>query len=983
MIKNNNALVIGAGIAGIKASLELAEMGHKVYLIERNSNIGGKLISLNKQYPTDNCTLCQMLPTFGCDEKEICLRKDLEHENIEIITNAEIEKLKGKAGDFNVLIKKIIGFIDTKKCINCGYCQEVCPVEVETEYGIRKAVFVNYPLAVPNNYIIDEINCTKCSKCVEICPTNAIEFSKKVKDMKINVGAIIVAVGFEEFSPLQLEQYNYLNSPNILTNMDFEKLYSGFGKLKKELLRPSDNKKIEKIAILQCIGSRDKKRNYCSSACCMIALKEAILVKESSPDIDVTIFYMDLRVYGKSYQNYLEKAKNLGIKFINFRVPKIVITKNENLLINYVENGKVKQGNFDLVVLSNGFTAPENNRKLAKILGIELNEHGYFKTSEISGFETKKKGIFVCGTANEPKDITDTIIESIATAMNASFLLVSKIEKNIEKEKEIIDEEPKIGIFICEYGNLIGGRVDLKNLIDYLKYLSNVSFVERIEFSGLAIGKIKNKIDKNNANRIIFASFSPYLFENKLREIKNKIGVLPNLIQLVNFYSFKDWDKDKNTEFAKKQIEIANEKLKIEEELKISKDKAIKRALIIGGGISGMNSALAIANKGFEVDLIEKSDELGGNLKSIFYTIEGLDTQKYLKEIIGKLKKNKLINIYKNTVIEEISGYAGNFETKIKKEGIVKTLKNGAIIIATGGKENKTNEYFYGRDSRIITQTELEKKIVEDKVKAKKIVMIQCVGSREGNNSYCSRICCSTALKNAIKLKEKNKDFEIYILNRDIMSYGFLDEYYKKACEIGINFIRYNLEEKPKVKIKKYIEVEVYDCVLEEKLNIDADLLILSTGIVPNDNLKLAEKLGLQIDDFGFLKVANEKFKPVDFLKHGIFVCGLAHSPRNLKESIVQAYATAGRAVTILSKENLKSRREISEVNERWCVGCELCIEACPYSARILDEEKGVAKTIDVLCQGCGVCAMVCPCGVSKLRGAKDKQILAMVEVAV
>ena len=982
MTKKDSALVIGAGIAGIKASLELAEMGHKVFLIERNPNIGGKLTSLDKQYPTDDCTLCQMLPTFGSEKlTECCLRRDLQHENIEIITNAEIENFKGKAGNFSLQIKKEIGIIDCEKCNDCGECEEICPVIVEFDGGVRKAIYVKSPLSAPNSYIIDEINCTKCGKCEEICPTKAIDFSKKEKTQKIDldVGGIIVALGFEEFNPKTLRQYNYEYSQDIVTNMEFEKLFSGFGINKKEFFRPSDNKKIKKLAILQCIGSRDTDRNYCSSACCMIALKEAILVKESSPEINVTVFYMDMRAFGKNYHKYYEKAKKLGVKFINFRVPNIDILLNRNLLISYFEKGELKDEDFEMVVLSNGFLAPEKNKEIAQKLGINLNEHGFFQTSGISQVETNKDGIYVCGTAVEPKDITDTMIEASAAAMKTSHFLnkITEKENKRDNKNKSDDDEQKLEIVLIEPRKDFKNKLKINEIEKFSKSLSGVTSVKILKSTSNLLKYLEPKIGK-----LLIANFELQSLSNKFKSLEKDIKELPIIVNPINIPIINDLDKDKNTLIAKKQIEFGVEKLKTDD-FQVTKDNLTKRALIIGGGITGLSSALAIAGKGYEVDLIEKSDKLGGNLITTFYTIDGLDTQKFLKETILKVEKENLIKVYKNSNIEDISGYAGNFETIIKTDDEIRTLKNGTIIIATGGKENNTNEYSFGKDKRIITQKELEKNINKNKIKAKNIVMIQCVGSREGENSYCSRICCTTALKNAMKLKENNKDSKIFILNRDIMCYGFLEEFYKKAGEMGISFIRYDLEDKPKVTIKKKIEVDVNDSILGENLNIEADLLVLSTGIVPNENLKLAEKIGLQLDDFGFFKEANAKFRPLDFLKAGIFVCGLAHSPRNLKESISQAYAVAGRAVTILSRENLFSRKEISEVNQRWCVGCELCIVACPFSARVLDVEKGVAKTIDILCQGCGVCAMICPSGVSKLRGAKDKQVFALVDVAV
>jgi heterodisulfide reductase subunit A len=1006
----NSVLVIGAGIGGIKASIDLAESSFDVYLMDESPFIGGTLSQLDRQFPTNDCGMCKILPYFGSEFcSDLCLRMGLNHPNIDIITNAELKDLKGERGKFEAFVKKKARFVDPEKCIACNLCVDVCPIEVENDFtqklSKRKAIYIRYPSAIPCVYAIDIENCNRCGECVKICPTKAVDLSKEDEEVKMNVGAVILALGFEPFDPIEIGALHYSDFQNVVTALEFERLLSGTGpNMDRILLRPSDDHIPKKIAFIQCVGSRDEERNYCSYACCMHSLKEAMMLKELYPEIDVTIFFMDMRVFGKGYHRYYEEAKSMGITFVRSRVADIEKEVNGNLRVNYVdETDEPKHETFDIVVLATGQRPPKKAKELGGILGIELDRFGFCKPTNGTAVETSKPGVFVCGSFSGPKDIPDTITEaSAAAALAGSLLRKGGYEEEKFDKKEFVnegealkvddvgeEENENIGIFICKCDSCLGNSLRIDEILKFAKSLPDVVLVEDVDFLCLELEDLQKKIAKSDVGKVIFGACAPYPFEIKFKKVLASAGINPSLLEIVNLREGCAWvhdDKQRATEKAKSLIAMANQKLRIQEPLQIGSKPVVPKALVIGGGISGMTTALNIAKNGYAVDVVENTSDLGGNARQLYYTMEGLDVQKLLKDMVEEVEKNDVITVYKNSEVLKVSGRAGDFLAEIKNSSDQEIIQYGAVVIATGANELVPHDYLYEEHEAVITQRELEKRLNEGKLDSKTLVMIQCIGLRDDEKHYCGRICCSQAIKNALKVKEVDPDAEVYVLYRDIMTYGFAEKYYIKAKEKGVNFIRYELEDKPKVNVKnEKLEVKVKDFVLDEDMLINPDLVILSLGPSPENNKILMEafETELQLDEDGFFSEANVKFRPVDFLSDGIFVCGLAHSPRTLIESISQAMAVAGRALTILSKNEILARRLVSEVNERWCVGCEACIIACPYDARIMNNDKKVVKVEDALCQGCGVCAVVCPSGAAKLKGFKEKQMMAMIDEAV
>ncbi len=996
-------LVIGAGVGGIRASLDLAESGFKVYLSDRSPGIGGVLSQVESWFPDNQCELCKLLPVFNRDEcSQFCLRRDLAHPDIEIMTNTIVEKVTGEAGNFEITLNMKSRLVKEDRCTACGLCAEVCPVEIKDEFdeGLikRKAIYIKNPQAIPNIYTIDREHCTRCGKCVEICPTNAIDLDLPDTPQQLNVGAIIVSTGSGEFNAITMGQYGYGRYSNVLTNIQLERLLNSIGPTKGQLLRPSDSKSPQKIAILQCVGSRDMDRNYCSEVCCMYALKEAIFIKEKNPEAEVTIFYMDIRAFGKGYYRYYLKARDLGVNFTRCRVSRIRENpQSKNLfLLASTEDGNNISGEFDLVVLSVGQCPSPYTAELSQALGINTNKWGFIETQDFCQVKTAREGIYVCGSAAAPADISETVIQASAAACEASILLSpvrnQLVDKKIgSKESAPDDDDTRIAIFICRCGEEIASVVDIEQVAASARSLPDVVYVEDIPYLCLpeTLDKIKQTIAKSGANRVIFAACAPYHYQRLFNGVMQEIGFDSSLWQLTNLREQIAWVHKDNqllaTEKAQSILAMAVERLRGQEMLTVASASVNHQGLVIGGGISGLVATLCLAEQGFDIHLVEKSADLGGHARDMHYSLGNEDPQVFLSSILEKVEGNPRIHVHLESEIVGMSGHAGNFQTRVRTGEEVISIEHGALIIATGAEDCQPIEYLHGQDNRIITQKELHKRLAEDTLeKPSMVVMIQCVGSRDSDRPYCSRACCSEAIANALKIKEQSPKTDVFILNRDIMTYGFKEEYYTKAREAGVLFIRYELDDKPEVSVEdKAILVQVNDPALPGRLEIEADLLVLSTGIIPGENKKLAELLSLELTEDGFFKEIDTKFRPVDSVIDGVFVCGLANAPRCLDEEVTQAEAAAQRAINVLSKERLESGRIVSEVNVRKCSGCGLCVTVCPYKARWLDEEEKVAVVEEALCQGCGTCVALCPNGAAKLRGLKEKQVFSMIEAAL
>ncbi len=954
---------------------------------------------LDRTFPTNSCGLCFMSP----DLPAYCPFIECErHPNIEISAYAEVGSLEGEAGDFRVSILKKARYVDPERCTGCGDCALVCPVEVPRELGEglekRKAIFRPYPQAVPSAYLIDKEVCTECGECLKVCRAGAIDLGMEDGHLQLGVGAVILTPGFQPF-PAELKgEFGYGRYPDVITGFQFERMLSLTSPSHGLPQRPSDGQPPKRIAFIQCVGSRDYSRGYCSSVCCMYATKQAILARERTSESEITLFYMDLRTFGKGYDRYLEQAKKrYGIDYQRSMVSAVKQEpRSKKLLISYVgEDGRPREEEFDLVVLSTGFVPPPGAKELAQRVGIALNEYGFCQTAEFTPTETSRPGIFVAGAFAEPKDIAETVAEAASAAANAASLLgreAIEVEPPEEypPEREVVDEEPRVGLFLCRCGEEMAQAVDLGQLREFAQGLKEVALVQEVGYACRPEGlqEIKEAITGEGLNRVVVAGCTHRLYEASLQGALREAGLNPYLLERANLREECAWahrnQPREATAKAKSLLEMAVAKARSLRPLKRATHQVTPGVLVLGGGLAGMTAALGLAEQGFQVYLVEKEKGLGGNLRHLYYTLGGSDPQALLRSLVEKVESHPRIEVLKETEIISCQGSIGHFHSTLLTGDEESIVDHGAIIVATGGQEAKPIEYLYGQDRRVVTQRELEARLArnESLEELTTVVMIQCVGSREEGRPYCSQVCCSQAIKNALRIKEMRPEAKLFVFYRDMMTYGFREEYYRRARETGVIFIPY--EKKPRVRSEDdRLRVWAEDPLLKQELRLEADLLVLSPGIAPAENGRLAQILGITLDDDGFFQEANPKVAPMDSGVAGIFLCGLAQGPKPISACISQANGVALKAASLLAKERLIVKSTVPTVNERLCSGCGLCVSLCPYEARRLNEETRVAEVIELLCQGCGLCAMACPNGATQQNLYEMRQVMAVMDAAL
>jgi len=986
-------MVVGAGIAGIQASLDLAESGYYVYLVEQSPAIGGTMPMLDKTFPTNDCSMCILSPKLV-----ECGR----HLNIEVLTCAEVAKVEGELGNFQVTITKHPRYVDVDKCKGCGECAGECPSDAPDEFNQnlsnRQAIYKPYAQAFPNAYCIDKENCIECGSCEEACQADAINYDMEEETVQVNVGSIILCPGFEKYDPIQLQYYGYGKFPNVLTSLEFERILSASGPYQGHLVRPYDRKEPKKIAWIQCVGSRNvrEEKGYCSSVCCMYAIKEAVIAKEHSKDeLETTIFFMDMRTYGKGFEKYYDRARNeQGVKFVRSRIFAIseVDDDSKNLVIRYAdEAGNIYNEEFDLVVLSVGLKPSESVIELGKRLGLEINEFGFAEPEPLTGVNSSKPGIYVAGAFGGPKDIPETVMQASAAA-GASAGLLGDVrgtmikEREFPPERDVSGEEPRIGVFVCHCGVNIGSVVDVPAVVEMAKSLPNVVYSGEFLYvcSQDSQAAIREAIEEHNLNRVVVASCSPRTHKPLFQETLREAGLNRYLFEMANIRDQCSWvhmhEPEKATEKAKDLVKMVVAKAALLEPLKQVSVGVTPKALVIGGGVSGMTNALSLADQGYNVHIVEKSDQLGGIALRIKQGFRGEDVQAFVSDLIEKVKSNDKIQVTTGAEVTDVSGYVGNFKTTLSNG---EKFEHGVTVIAIGGKEYKPTEYLYNEHDAVFTQLELEEALAanDSKIKeAKNIVLIQCVGSREPERPYCSRICCNKSIKLALKLKEVNPDANVFILYRDIRTYGFNEENYRKARQKGVIFVRYNADDKPKVEAAgNGLKVTITDHVLGEPIVIDTDVLGLAAAILPpEDNAKMNQLFKVPLNEDGFFLEAHMKLRPVDTAADGIFIAGLAHGPKSLEENVAQAKAAAGRAITILSKDAIESGGVVAVVQPDKCAACLTCVRLCPFNAPRINNYA--AEIEAVLCQGCGTCAGECPNKAITLQCYKDIMLMSMVD---
>jgi heterodisulfide reductase subunit A len=994
-------LVVGGGIGGIQCALDLAETGYFVYLIEKGFTLGGTMALLDKTFPTNDCSTCMFSPK---------LVHIAGHPNIEILTNSRLLDVEGAPGNFSVRIEKRPRYINLSKCIACGQCAEKCPKKVldpfNGELSVRKAAFLTFPQAVPLKYALDADNCLyltrkRCGLCKKICPTDAVEFDQQPETITLTTGAIVLSTGFELALTAREGEYGYGRYSNVVTSLQYERMLSATGPSGGHLQRPSDGRPPSRVAWIQCVLSRDAARNrpFCSSVCCMHAAKQAVLTRSHLPDAEAVIYFMDIRAHGKGFDDYIDRARyQHGVIYRRSMISQVYLNPiNENLIIetfDHHQNRKIEE-EFDLVVLSSGFKPNDDWQNLSRRLGLSLNSFGFLESAADEPVATSKAGIFTCGGIETPKDIPETVVQAGAAAAEVSMLLAegrhtAVVEPTVVPERPL-DAKPKIGIFVCHCGSNIAGVVDIPSLMKRLHLLPGVAHSDDFIFtcSAETQPQLAETIQKHKLNRVVVAACSPKTHEPLFQETLRQAGLNPYLFEMANIRNQCSWVHSDNPQMATQKtyqlIRAALERARHLEPLEDYRYRVTDNALVIGGGIAGMSATLTVADQGFRVNLVEKDDRLGGFAHQLTETLEGESPLAIIRRLENRIQRHPLVTLNLKSRLIDHHGQVGTFTGTLATPEGHQEIAYGTAIVATGGKAYKPDEYLYGTDERVLTQVELARRIRTEPAWARqlqRVVMIQCVGSRDTDFAFCSRMCCSAAIKNCLALQEANPDVQIVVLYRDLRTFGFKEIYYMKARQKGALFFRYIPEKTPEVSsdANGQLIVDFTDRSSHQDFRVETDLVVLSAGVRPHDGAeKLAHLLKLPRTPEGFFMEAHVKLQPLEFATPGIFLAGLAHSPHFISESIAMAKAAALQAIKVLCMEEMATPATVANVDPEACTACLTCVRCCPFQAPLINID-GIAEIPPAKCRGCGICVAECPARAINLKHTTDGQLSAQID---
>jgi heterodisulfide reductase subunit A len=930
-----------------------------------------------------------------------------------------VDAVDGCAGDFKVTLTTRPRYIVEDKCTGCKTCVQYCPKEYpdrfNQEISDNKAVHVFFSQAIPLVAYIDD-SCLrlkegKCDICSAVCKNGAIDFRQTTERTEVNVGAIVLAAGIEPFDPALVEEYGYGKMENVVTSMDFERLLSATGPYEGQILRASDKKHPKKIAWIQCVGSRrvtPGENSYCSGVCCTYTQKQVILTKDHDPEAECTIFHNDIRAHGKDFERYYQRAEALpGVRFVrSYTSVDREVAGSKNVVVRYstFEDG-VQEDECDMVVLSVGLNPPADREALAGKLGIALDAHGFAAARDANPMQASRPGIFVSGAFQGPTDIPESVFSASGAGAQAGELLDRRrgkltTERVYPPEKDVSAEEPRIGVFVCHCGANISSVVDVPSTVEAARLMPNVVFATNQLFS-CATNSAKEITDlarEKGLNRVVVAACSPRTLEPLFRDTLREAGLNQYYYEMANIREHCSWvhskQKEEATDKAKDIIRMSVARARHLEPLQEFELPVDKTALVVGGGVAGMTCALSIAGQGHEVWLLEREARLGGMAQRIHHTLEGLDVQAFLRDLVGRVYANPAIHVLHGAVVTNVSGYIGSFVTTVKSEGRIVEIRHGATVIATGAGVYEPTEHLYGKDERVLTHLELGERLAEGDARvtgARSVVMIQCVGSRCDERNYCSRVCCSHAVKNALQLKKLNPETEVYILYRDMRTYGLKEDYYREAADRGVRFVRYTPEDAPVVEAvteggKPVLRVTVADPVLGKRLELDADVVSLAAAVVPAEGTdEVAGLFKVTLSPDRFFKEAHVKLRPVEFAADGVYLCGTAHYPKHITETINQAYGAAGRVLTLLSHDTVTASGSVCEVREEDCVSCGACVTACAYGAIELCDTPGGRKAVvnPVLCKGDGLCNAKCPTNAIVLKHFTEEEILGQIDAAI
>lgn len=1015
-------LVVGAGVAGIRSAIGLAEVGCRVTLLDASPAIGGILQKLDHQFPNNHCGMCRMLPEVGrIQSSRFCLRKGLFHDGIEVLPNSTMQEVRGEPGSFEIDVLRQAQWIDTDRCAGCpAPCVEVCPVEVPNAFnhGLtrRKAIYRPVPQSLPDSLCIDRQACTRCGDCVAACPENAISLDTPDERTTIQADAVILAVGTSLHRPDEDPAAKHLQvSPNVVTALQFERLLGLAGPRRDKLSRPSDGKSVERVAWLQCVGSRDRKhgRDVCSTVCCMFALKEAMLVRDIDDGaIGATIFYMDIRGQGRDFHRNRELAEQRGVALIRSRVHDIEPAADGGVSIRYFDqaSGTMKRGHYDLLVLSTGQSPSAAIATLGEQFGWTPSESGYAPTMAHDQVRSTTPGVFLAGSITGPTDIAESITGAIVAAGEACKLLTSLgrsvgIPRSVPEPKKVDGDESRVLVLRCACHHDRAG-LETRPYSDHATAISDNAYgtgadVHVVDSPCLPDGarQVAGILAGANHDRVVFAACHPHGYRRKLTALAERAGFDPELIRVVDARSAGPafgagppgtGGLPRVVDALPIRMAVAALRSVHSQRVRPPALSAEPRVLVVGGGLAGMRAALSLAIRNIDVHLVERSDHVGGRFADHRGSgFDGSDLHAHVSKLRTGVLENEHITVHLGARVLASQVAVGRRDTIVRKDSGDVIVAHGATILATGGHDAGTESYGYGTSDRIVTQSELERQLDTGSFETQElglVVMIQCVDSRDpGSHDYCSRICCARALRNAKTIRGLNPRARVFILYRDMMTCGLWERDFTEARREGVLFAAYEVGDKPRVQVVNHRpSVSVTDPILGRPLQLEADWLVLSNAVESDaSNVELARIFGVGLDQHGFFREAEPKWRPVDFLADDVFVAGTAHAPQPARQVVMEAEAAAQRAFERVTRSVPAYSHGIAELHHALCARCGLCIEACPYHARRLDEDEHQVVVDPLGCRGCGVCTSTCPNGATRLGAMGERQVMEALDAAL
>ncbi len=950
------------------------------------------------------------------------------HPNITLLTNSSVAKVEGKAGDFSIQILKRPRYVNITQCTACGDCSKVCPIVKPSEFDLglasRKAIFTPYNQAIPSAYVRAKEDCLgdvpiACGKCIDACKNKCIDFDELEQTLNIKAGAIVVSTGVEYYDPREASEYGYTRFENVVTSFELERLLDASSPTHGELLTFSTKKPPKRIAMIQCVGSRNMKAdiNYCSRICCMNSIKDTLVIREHYPDAEIMVFYIDIRAFGKGFEEFYRRSLAAGVKYIKGKPSKITeIKKTKEIVLSYEDqlNGEIKHEVVDMAVLSSAMIPNHGSKDLSMILGIELDPDGFFKEKDpcVNPLESTKEGIYLCGCSTTPKDITDSIAESCGAAAKAGVHMSDAVVE--EKTTEITELDPsgppRIGVFLCHCGLNISAVVSINELREYASGLPDVVMVDDYLFACAESmqKKIQDAVLDHRLNRIVVAACTPKTHEPVFQETLAKIGFNPYLFDMANIRNQCSWVHQKEpaaaTAKSKEIIKMSVARVRYQNPLAPKILSVRREILVVGGGITGIQAAIDLASRGFKVFLVEKQPELGGRVRNLASVYPSNKPGKSLVEEKIRQLYDKAVTVLTGVQIRDVRGYVGNFEVELVRGGgigvqgknsadEISTLGVGAIILAIGAELfDPVRKFGFGEYPDVFTSMQLEDLLThgsEGLKNLKSVVFIQCVGSREEEgNTWCSRYCCQSAIKQAILLRKMGIDVTIFHRGIRVYSKG-AEVMYRRARELGVLFIPYSelaRGEMPEVTRQgDALQVEMDYEALNSRIIVPVDAVILSVGMVPNarETDRLSDILKVPKGPDSFFLERHSKFGPVETTVEGVFLAGCCQFPQDIGDSVSQGSAVASKAAALLSRDIIVLPPITSAVDEQYCRGCGKCAEVCDFHAiSVVEKDAGIfiARVNEALCKGCGTCVPVCPTGAIDLKHFTEKQLTAQLE---